>query len=205
MSKRVFKPGTLLMTIGLLLMAAALVFACFNEIESRKAGETAKVILEELTVPETVVDAKPVIHKTMEEKTEPVPDMAVEEINGYDYIGVLEVPSYDLSLPVMAQWDMNRLQISPCVYTGSYFTGDLVICAHNFSTHFNMLLSIALGEDIYLTTVDGYRYHYRVDNVETVQPMDIEQMITPTDWELTLFTCRLGGQTRCAVRCYMVE
>ena len=43
-----------------------------------------------------------------------------------------------------------------------------------------------------------------MSNVETIQPTDIDKMITASDedaWDLTLFTCTTGGRARCAVRC----
>lgn len=205
MNKPVLKPGTLLMALGLLLIAAALAFTGYNIWDSNRAGEAAAAVITELQIPEKIQPATPILHKSMEEKNVEYPPMATQTINGYDYIGTLEVPCFSLELPVMAQWDYDRLQISPCLYSGSYFTGDLVICGHNYPTHFSYLKSIALNEDIYLTTVDGYRYHYRVDNIETLEPTEISQMVEPTDWELTLFTCHTGGQTRCAIRCSLIQ
>lgn len=205
MNKPVLKPGTLLMALGLLLIAAALAFTGYNIWDSNRAGEAAAAIVTELQIPEKIQPATPILHKSLEEKNVEFPPMATQTINGYDYIGTLEVPCFSLELPVMAQWDYDRLQISPCLYSGSYFTGDLVICGHNYPTHFSYLKSIALNEDIYLTTVDGYRYHYRVDNIETLEPTDVSQMVEPTDWELTLFTCHTGGQTRCTIRCSLIQ
>ena len=47
-------------------------------------------------------------------------DMPVIEIEGNFYIGVLEIPSLELSLPVMADWDYEKMKIAPCHYYGSY-------------------------------------------------------------------------------------
>lgn len=186
-------------------MAAALAFTGYNIWDSNRAGKNAAQILEQLDMPQVMQQASPNFHKTLEQVTIDYPPMATQNINGYDYIGTLEVPSLSLKLPVMAQWDYDRLQISPCVYSGSYFSSDLVICGHNYSSHFSNLKTISLGEEINLDTVDGYRYVYRVDNIETVKPTDISLMVEPTDWDLTLFTCHTGGQTRCAIRCSLIS
>ncbi len=131
--------------------------------------------------------------------------MPTVEIDGYLYIGVLEIPKSDLTLPVMYEWDYDRLKISPCRFSGSYFTNDLVICAHNYARHFSPIKWLDIGEDVYFSTVDGNVYHYTVSNRETVQPTDVKQMIDrgEENWDLTLFTCNTGGQTRCAVRCML--
>ena len=135
-------------------------------------------------------------------------EMPTEIIDGESYIGILEIPSLDLILPVMENWDYDRLKISPCRYSGSYYSDDLVICAHNYARHFSPIKWINLGEDVYFTNVNGVRLHYKTSNIETVQPTQVDLMIgtdsnasSGDNWDLTLFTCNTGGQTRCAVRC----
>ena len=131
--------------------------------------------------------------------------MPTEEADGYSYIGVLSIPSRDISLPVMATWDYGKLTKAPCRYSGSYYTGDLVICAHNYTRHFFPMINMDIGTEVCLLTVDGVVLRYVVSNRETVQPTACDQMIdSDADWDLTLFTCNLGGQTRCAVRCLLV-
>lgn len=131
-------------------------------------------------------------------------------IDGRKYIGMLSIPAEDLELPVQYEWSYEALRISPCRYTGSYLTDDLVICAHNYAKHFSRIRWLAPGDDIYLRPVDGSQIHYTVENLETVQPTDIDDMIenqsdSGSHWDLTLFTCNIGGQTRCAVRCHREE
>lgn len=142
----------------------------------------------------------------------PYKDMPVEMIDGYPYIGFLEIPSLGLSLPVMADWDYDRLQISPCRYSGSYFTDDLTICAHNYARHFSPVKWIEMGADVYFTNVNGESIHYITSNIQTVQPTHIDDMIensansdSTNEWDMTLFTCNTGGQTRCAVRCTRIR
>ena len=60
------------------------------------------------------------------------------------------------------------------------------------------------------TNVEGVVYRYIVSNRETVRPMDVDYMIDNQSdksekWDLTLFTCNTGGQTRCAVRCIRAD
>ena len=138
--------------------------------------------------------------------------MPTEQIDGYEYIGTLEIPSLGLQLPVMNEWDYDRLKISPCRYSGSYYTDDLVICAHNYQKHFSPVKWIDMNADVYFITVDNVVYHYIVSNRETLQPTSVEHMIGQDsqdfgmdEWDMTLFTCSMGGQTRCAVRCIRTE
>lgn len=165
------------------------------------AQAAAEVLVQKL--PPVVRPAEErVMFDPVRRESEPLPEMAVELVEGQSYMGILQVPCYELTLPVLSGWSYERLQIAPCVYTGSYYSDDLVICGHNYPTHFSLLKGISIGDEILLTTMDGYVCRYSVDNVETVQPTEIDRMITAGDeWDLTLFTCHTGGTTRCAIRC----
>ena len=198
--------GNLLITLGILLIATAAGLAGYNLWDAGRAQKAAEEITGQLI---SDIESKVEDGKTAAPYVDPNTPMPVEMIDGYEYIGVLEIPSEGLSLPVMNEWDYTRLKISPCRFTGTYYSDDLVICAHNYMRHLGPLLQIGIGEDIYFTSVDGLTIHYIVTNRETVEPTAVEQMIENTsnsgtsllDWDLTLFTCNLGGQTRCAVRC----
>lgn len=124
-------------------------------------------------------------------------------LNGNYYIGVIQVPTLGISLPVMSNWSYANLKVAPCRYTGSCETNDLVIAGHNYSSHFSPLKWVKVGTQVLFTTVDGITYSYTVVDRETVEPADVAYMVREYggDWDLTLFTCNTGGQTRCAVRC----
>ena len=202
--------GNILIFLGILMILGALGLTGYNLWDANRAREAAEQITDQLIekIDESVKD-----DETAAPYVDPNTPMPVEVIDGYEYIGILEIPSEDLSLPVMNEWDYTRLKISPCRFTGSYYSDDLVICAHNYDKHLGRLLNIDLGVDVYFTNVEGLTIHYIVTNRETVEPTDVERMIENTgnsetsllDWDMTLFTCNLGGQTRCAVRCSRVE
>lgn len=193
--------GTLLICVGLLLIAAALILVVYNVWDAKRAEKASADIAEKL---EAVIPDQPSVQTEYADFNK---EMPTKEIDGYAYIGILNIPSLGLYLPVMASWDYERLSISPCRYTGSYYLDNMVICAHNYIKHFSPIKWIDIGEDVYFTTVEGVVYHYQVSNRETLQPTAVEEMVEQTkeDWDLTLFTCNTGGQTRCAVRCSRVR
>ena len=202
--------GNILIFLGILMILGALGLTGYNLWDANRAREAAEQITDQLI---DKIDESGKDEETAAPYVDPNTPMPVEVIDGYEYIGILEIPSEDLSLPVMNEWDYTRLKISPCRFTGSYYSDDLVICAHNYDKHLGRLLNIDLGVDVYFTNVEGLTIHYIVTNRETVEPTDVERMIENTgnsetsllDWDMTLFTCNLGGQTRCAVRCSRVE
>ena len=186
------RTGTACIVIGLLLMAAALSLTLYNRWDANRADRAAQEVVTKLKaeIPSQVTDSDR--------------DMPTIEFDGNRYIGILEIPALDLTLPVMEDWDYEKLKTAPCRYSGSYYTDDLVIAGHNYARHFSPLKWIDVGSDIYFTSVIGQVYHYTVSNVETLQPAQVEDM-TAGDWDLTLFTCNTGGQSRCTVRCIKVD
>ncbi len=131
---------------------------------------------------------------------DPTVEMPTVEHNGQTYIGVVEVPVLGLRLPVISQWTYPRLKIAPCRYQGSAYTNDLIIMAHNYKSHFGKLLNLRPGDDVYFTDMAGNAFRYQVIELETLAGNAVEDM-SAGDWDLTLFTCTLGGKTRVTVRC----
>lgn len=131
-------------------------------------------------------------------------EMPTKMLNGYQYIGVLDVDSLELSLPVMDRWDYERLKVSPCRFAGNVYQDNLVICAHNYAHHFTPLKYVPIGTEVKFTDMEGNTFRYAVSSFETIGPNDVEGMVNG-DWDLTLFTCNTSGQTRCAIRCDRIE
>lgn len=121
-------------------------------------------------------------------------------IDGEYYIGVLEIPSLKLSLPINSQWNYKRLKKTPCRYTGSAYKNNLVIAAHNYSSHFGNISDLEQGELVYFTDMNGHKFTYTVDVCETLIPQAVEEM-TSGEWSLSLFTCTPGGANRVTLRC----
>ena len=123
---------------------------------------------------------------------------------GTEYLGILSIPGAKLELPVASAWDDTRLKESPCRFSGSYLSDDLVICGHNYAGHFWQLLSLPIGEKVYFYAADGAVYTYIVSNRETLQRKDVAHLLgreALADWDLSLVTCTPGGSARCVVRC----
>lgn len=193
--------------IGCLLLAAALGITIYNILDNRRAGMAVKATAEQLEeiIPRNTPDNA---EQTMLLPEEDIPDyllnpemdMPVVQVDGYDYIGTLELPTLGLTLPVMSDWDYPRLKIAPCRYAGSAYQGDLVIAAHNYTNHFGTLKNLKIGDCITFTDSDGNIFSYSVAEIETLDPYAVEDMRSG-DWALTLFTCTVGGQSRVTVRC----
>ena len=196
------KLGTICMLLGAVLLLAALSLLFWNQREDREAGASVERILPQV-VEQIEAPATDGADDTSDKPACPDPydpTMTEVEIDGCAYVGYLSIPSAGLELPVMSEWNYARLKLSPCRYTGSTKTGDLVICAHNYTRHFGPIKNLSIGDAVYFTDMDGMIWEYEVATVDILQPTDIEDM-TAGDYDLTLFTCTYGGISRVTVRC----
>ena len=121
-------------------------------------------------------------------------------LEGYGYVGYVEIPALGLKLPVMSDWDYTRLEIAPCRQFGSSRRDDLVIAAHNFESHFGRLKEMSLGNTVTFTDMAGIVNTYRAEMIETLSPKDVEA-VQNSGYDLVLYTCTRDGQERVAVFC----
>ena len=202
--------GTALIVLGVLSLLGAAGLFTYNLMEERSAGESAKAVLQQIA-PE-VINRTPIQYEDLQGGTvvpeleipnyllNPNMDMPEKEYDGRTYVGVLAIPALNVELPVLGDGSRSGAKIAPCRYEGTAYLDNLVICAHNYNSHFGRLNTLKTGELVYFTDMDGNRFTYQVVSFEVLQPNQIEEMCDE-QWDLTLFTCTLGGRTRFTVRC----
>ena len=202
--------GTGMILLGLLLIAAALFLTAYNLYDEQRAEQSALQVIDRLEdylpseVPteastEPIVEQAPMLSDAPDYVLCPDMEMPVETINGIDYIGVLQIPLLELELPIASEWNYPNLKTAPCRYSGSAYLNNMIICAHNYSSHFGKLKSLSEGDVATFTDMAGNVFIYKMVERETLNPTDIEEM-EDGDWDLTLFTCTVGGKTRVTIR-----
>ena len=183
-----------LMAVGMLFIGFAMGLLIYNNYENKKAQETAEALIESIRL--NIAD-----NELKEEIIDPFDEeMTVKEINGYGYIGYISIPSLNIDLPVMSEWDYGRLKISPCRYYGSTKTDNLVIAAHNYIVHFKYIVRLNQGDAVVFTDMDANIHNYKVDSVELLMPTDVDK-VKDSGSDLILYTCTYGGAKRIVVRC----
>lgn len=185
--------------VGVALLIGAIGLTVYNMWDDARAQKSAENVLAELEkkIPDSV-DGTP------DYKLNPDMEMPTEKIDGEEYIGTLSIPTLELELPVMSEWNYDRLMIAPCRYTGSVYKNNMIIAAHNYTHHFGRLKKLSIGDPIKFKDVDGNIFEYSVTALEILQPTAVEEM-EKDNQGLTLFTCTIGGRTRVTVRCEAVN
>ena len=192
---------------GLLLIAAAFLLTAFNLKEEQSAKKHAALVLDEIEdiLPDVSEeeDAGYGEDEIPDYLLNPDMEMPVKTIDGIDYIGTLSIPVLQLELPVISDWSYPKLRKAPCRYSGSVYTGNLILAGHNYASHFGNLKKLWEKDTVLFTDMDGNVFCYEVAEQEILKPSDTEAM-EEGDWDLTLFTCTPGGRSRVTVRCVRV-
>lgn len=198
MNKKII--SAVLVSIGILLIMAAIALAGFNIWDDYRAGNMIESIDKQLEIPE--IQAVP--NEIPDYVLNPDMDMPTVKIGGYEYIGKVRIPSLKLKLPVMDTWSYPQMRIAPCRYKGSAYLNNLIICAHNYASHFGRLKNLEIGDKVIFTDVDGNVFNYEVKHIDTLTGGAVEEMESG-EWDLTLFTCTIGGRLRVTVRCSLTD
>ncbi len=198
------KTGSALILTGVALILAALGLIGYNLWTQQQADQAAQTALTSLTAQISTHDYTPdpgtnLVHYPDHVLT-PDMEMPEKEVDGVAYIGTLAIPRLQLELPVSSQMSRKLLKIAPCRDSGTAYLDDFVIGAHNYDRHFGRIGTLAHGDEVIFTDMDGNVFTYQVMSIETLQPYEGE-ILRNGEWDLSLFTCTVGGQSRIVVRC----
>jgi len=180
--------GTIFVIFGLVLICSALSLFSYNRYQEQqyyKETENVLSALEGEALNGIETDSS---------------DEVTINVNGYDYIGFIEIPKIKIKLPVLSEWDYSRLKIAPCRQFGSINTDDIVIAAHNYKKHFGNLSRLSIGDKVILTDLAKQEHSYSVAKAEILNPTDVEK-VQKSGYDLVLYTCTYGGKTRVVLFC----
>lgn len=210
------KTGNLCIILGTALILGALILFLHNKHEERLAREASEAHLEQLvsqihraeeTAPqaETGEDEDGLLEYIVPEIPEALltaEDLEMTEtvVDGRSYIGYLALPTLNLELPILADWNYGLLQVAPCRYHGTLRGNDLVLMAHNYASHFGRISELRQGDPVIFVDTEGRATQYVVVAQDVLDPYAVEEM-TSGEFDLTLFTCTYGGKSRVTVYC----
>ena len=201
--------GILCLILGTVFLLAAGGLVFYNQEESRSAMESSHEVLTvmkpQMEMPTDSYDGRESVEYSdyvdyVDVFDQEAKEMTVKEIDGQEYIGYLSIPVLELELPVISEWDYDRLKIAPCRQYGSTKTDDLVIAAHNYASHFGRLAQLRTGDLLTFTDMDAETILYGVVTVDILEPTAVDT-VKDSEFDLVLYTCTYGGENRVAVFC----
>lgn len=188
------------MFVGFVLIFSSFCLTLYNSHSENNAAKEAAKALSQIEG----VAAEPELTETPDYFISPDVELPKKEIDGRYYVGTLSVPALDMKLPVIDEWSYENFNFAPCVYEGTPYKNNFIICAHNYEEFFRELGSLVPGDKITFKDMDGNVFKYEVMYTEFLNDEDVEEM-SGGEWDLTLFTCTYRGSTRITVRCKNVK
>lgn len=184
----------ILTAAGVLLVAAAVLLVIASQITQDRAGKKTALFGTKVRalMPETV-------DRVPDDRTDMT--MPMVEIDGLNFIGIIDVPAYGTSLPICESWDPSRLSDFPCRYTGSMYDGSLIVGGRDHSNSFCFIKEITGGDLVYVTDMTGARYTYVVTDIQKTRDVSTAQLTGDAD--LTLFARNSLSFDYTVIRCVL--
>lgn len=110
----------------------------------------------------------------------------VLEIDGIDYVAMLEIPLLGFKLPVADNWDADKLTESTARFYGSAYDQTLVIAGVDYPKQFGFCDKIEHGTKVVVTDMTGAQFAYTVSRIDRAQNAE-NQWLLHEDYDLTLF------------------
>ncbi len=196
------KKNRLLFTLVILMVCAEISLILLSEIREKQnlkmqndlldaiesgVSEICMALPEDYTELDYYGDAEP----------SPTVDTSIEEeISSVSGIGIIEIGSINLRLPIVDGVEGSKLKVAPghvSESAGIGETGNCIIAGHrnySFGEMFNRLDEVKVGNEIVIMLVDGTEYTYQVYGTTVIEPGDMKLFeYEDGQKKLTLLTC----------------
>ena len=117
-------------------------------------------------------------------------------IDNKEYIGIIELPSLNLTLPVLASCEGDNLEKGICLYSSN---GNYVIGGHNRDSQFGPIYDLKINDKLIFYDIHSNKKEYTLAKTEILLPEDVEKFTT-NEYGITLFTCYWDNHQRYVLR-----
>lgn len=118
---------------------------------------------------------------------------AIKLSNNIEIIGLIEIPSINISYPILSNSSKELLKISVCRFSGPLPNriGNLCIAGHNYrnSLMFSKLYKLNIKDSIFITDLNDLKLEYIIYEKYTVKENNLNCTNNTNNTELTLITC----------------
>jgi hypothetical protein len=127
------------------------------------------------------------------------------EIDGVDYVALLEIPQLEIALPVAAGWDGENLSDAPRRFSGSSYDHSLVIGGADHAGQFAFCDQIGHDTRVTVTDMTGARFSYEVVRIDRrahaeVVVVGVAATAPPLNAHMRPFPCMPACTTVCYPR-----
>ena len=133
---------------------------------------------------------------------------AIKLSDNISIIGLIEIPSINISYPILENTNENLLKISVCRFSGPLPNrlGNLCIAGHNYKNNmmFSNLYKLNIGDSIFITDLNNVRLEYTIFEKYIVKENNLNCTNNTFDTQITLITCNnLNNSERTVIKAKM--
>lgn len=180
------KLPTLLISVGILLIVFAAVGAALLFLKD--SGKKIDIADAAKQLEAVMPDSEKRSVGLIEERSDNA--MPAYDIDGTDFIGLLELPRLGVKLPIAAEWSKAAFAFRPARYSGSVYDGTLVVGGKYESGNFDFADKTDVGDKVEFTDMCGRVYSFTVKKISHADGIDAD---TLDGSDLTLFVKKSGG------------
>ena len=124
----------------------------------------------------------------------------------YNTVGTVDIPTLDVSYPILSETTDDLLKVSVCKFWGSNpnEVGNLCIAGHNYRNNrfFSKVPNLKTGDIIEITDLNNKKFKYSIYDNYTVDPRDVSctSQLTNGKKIVTLITCTNDSKQRVVVK-----
>lgn len=173
------KITTVLLCLGVALVLGAVGLFIYTQVATDKAMENAADLVDRMysLMP-------PVKNGAPDDRYDTT--MPMLDIDGTDFVGIIEVPLYERTLPICGKWNSSQVADYPCRYMGSMYDGSLIVGGSDNEGQFDFATQISVYDNVFVTDTTGLRYKYEVSEIKRTKDVSTENL-DGMDAHLVLF------------------
>ena len=126
--------------------------------------------------------------------------MPVLQVDGADYVCLMEVPELGVLLPVRNDWDTKDLAHGPCRFWGSIYDGSFVLGGSYLEGQFDFCSRLDVGQRIVIRDMLGAEFRCSVSRIDRSGSAEFEDL-SDEEYPLTLFVREKYESRYIVVRC----
>ena len=187
------KISKILFAVGIILVLVSLITLLALQMNAKKAQTNAAELVKQI---EEIIPER--TNGMMDTYT--VMDMPVLQIDGKDFIAIVDIPAFGVKLPVAGSWDSGKVSSFPCRFSGTVYDGSLIVGGADQKGQFDFFDRIYNETVIIVTDMTGAEYTYTVSEIIRSDSAETDVLIN-TDADLTLFVRDAYSLEYIIVRC----
>lgn len=113
-------------------------------------------------------------------------EMPVLEVENKDICGIVEIPKYNLKLPINNEYGYFKIKSMPSRISGSVYDNSFVISGVDKKGQFECANQIEIGDEITVTDMTGSQFSYEINDIFRCESGKSNSFVSDDDLTLVI-------------------